>query len=125
MKPRTDDEGTEKMIVQTINEVHDLYNNITQFNRKFESILFHSSLAKLLPLDNMGIVLTEDTIRALIAGGLFPHTKGVIYNNIVQAGNQSESSVQIRKLWQYGPLFCLINDEVENTTLVFRTPYFP
>jgi hypothetical protein len=125
MKQRIDGEDTETMIVKTICEVRDLYDDITHFNRKFEPRIFYTSLARLLPPDNLDRVLDEDSMRDLIASGLFPDTEGRIYHNILQVGNQPAFPVQIRKLWEKGPLFCLINDEVENTTYLFSTPRFP
>jgi hypothetical protein len=120
-QPRIDDNE----IVRTIGEVRDFYGNITQFNRKFESRIFYTSLAKLLPPDNLGIVLDEASVRELVACGLFPHREGSIYNAIVQAGIPSEFPVQIRNLWKDGPLFCLINDEARGTTYLFCTLHFP
>jgi hypothetical protein len=128
MQPLIDDEDTETMIVQTICKVHNLYENITHFNWKFESRVFYTSLANLLTPDNMGIVLDEASIHDLMSSGLIPHSAHGMCNDILHYSlteNQSESSVQIRKLWKDWPLFCLINDEVENTTYLFRTPYFP
>jgi hypothetical protein len=121
MQPRIDDND----IVRTISAVRDFYCNITHFNRKFESRIFYTSLAKLLPLDNQGIVLDEASVRELVACGLFPHRGGSIYNDIVQAGIPSEFPVQIRTLWKDGPLFCIINDEARGTTYLFRTLHFP
>jgi hypothetical protein len=124
MEPRIDNLDPETMIVRTICDVFNLYDNTILLNRAWESVgLFHTSLAKLLPTDNLDVVLNEDIMCYLIACGLFPWV--VLYNNIIQRGVPPVFPVQIRKLWKDGPSFCLINDEATDTTSLFRTPHFP